>query len=139
MPKPVRTEKWTYDKSVDPRAFSLLYVQIFFHFLPFSNRHLHTSVLLILLNWPCSPKWTFASCVAFFHSSQFLDVCLLNICPNTLPPSRSWPSCCSYTLRLTVENLLDFSGTILLIYVATPIQYSHSYGGNSIHIFIQSL
>jgi len=35
---------------------------------------------------------------------------LLNICPNTLPPSTSWSSCCSYTLSLNVENFLDKFG-----------------------------
>ena len=59
---------------------------------------------------------------------------LLNICPNTLPPSRSWSSS-SYILRLIVERLLDFSDIILLIGVANPIQSSFSYEGGNVHDF----
>ena len=41
---------------------------------------------------------------------QILNTPLLNVCPNTLPPSRSWFSFCFYTLRLNVENFLDKYG-----------------------------
>jgi len=39
---------------------------------------------------------------------------------NTFPPPRYWSSYFSYTLRLTAENLIEFSGGIHPIDVANP-------------------
>ena len=61
----------------------------------------------------------------------------LNICPKALPTPRSWSSSCPYTLRQTVENLLDLTGVVYPNNVANPIQSSHSYEGKNVHVFIR--
>jgi hypothetical protein len=61
-------------------------------------------LLLLLYSWPSVPS--LASSTAFCNSFLSLDVSppicsssFLNNCPNTCPPSRSWSSSCSYTIR----------------------------------------
>jgi hypothetical protein len=94
------------------------------------SKCMHARFIPLLLSSSYSPKWTFAYVMAFFRSLIFLDVFLqfiilhLIICPNTFPPSRSWSSPSSYNLRLTVQNLFDFS--IHPFYVSNPIQSSQS-------------
>jgi len=77
-----------------------------------------------------SPKWT--SSMANCHSLLFLYISppirnssLVNIWPNTLPPSVSWSSSYPYTLRLTVRYLLHCPDIIYSIDVTSPIQPSH--------------
>jgi hypothetical protein len=63
---------------------------------------------------------------------------ILNFFLNTFPLSRSWSSYFSYTLKLTAENLIEFSGTIHPIDMANPIQSSHSYVTDNVHVCIES-
>jgi len=84
-------------------------------------------------NWilSYSPMWT--SSMAYCHSLLFLDISppirnssLVNIWPNTLPPSVSWSSSYPCTLRLTVEYFLHCPDIISSIDMTSPIQSSHS-------------
>jgi hypothetical protein len=70
---------------------------------------------------------------------QIRNASLLNICPNTVPLSRPWPSFSSYSCRSNVENLLGFSGIIHPNNVTNPIPSSHSYKGDNVHVFLQTV
>lgn len=71
-------------------------------------------------------------------SSNFspnLNPSLVNIWPNTLPPSVSWSSPYPYNHRLNVEYLFACPGIIHSIDVTN--QPSHSCDADNVHVFSQ--
>jgi hypothetical protein len=69
------------------------------------------------------------------YFSPIRDPSLVNIWPNTLPPSVSWSSSYPYTPRLTAEYLLECPFIILPIDVTNPNQPSHTCDAGNVHVF----
>ena len=97
-------------------------------------------------NWPYNSKCTFTSSMVTSHSFLFHNIFLQFVIVSVLISIQMHSHHLDLGLPVVLtpsgwllEDLLGFCSTVYPVYVAKPIQSSHSYESDNVHAFVQSV